>query len=276
MRDGNGDIAVGDVDVNLGSADQLLTHEQLVVGVHLAEALIVGQRQHLRVYERHRSRGDHPEAEVVGHRDQLGAEPLQVGAQLLEGVADRRVALDDRLLQLGGELIREALEQVRAAGDELAGREVDDVELLFHAQPLGLIQARASTADGPQACGVGHQFLRSGRVRVLPNPGRRVIRQGFRHVNRNWRRHRPRVSRCLGRLRAAESPQRWRFGRARLAFPTPRIGLPAVSAIPRAEDPTRGPVRLRRPWTAPYRVPPDSTRSTALRSSAVRPSRVVI
>ena len=66
---------------------------------------------------------------------QRAAQPLQVPAQLVEGGADRRVRLDQRALQLAGELV--AVELLEQRVDLRGGAprvQVDDVELLLHAE----------------------------------------------------------------------------------------------------------------------------------------------
>ena len=66
---------------------------------------------------------------------QRAAQPLQVPAQLVERGADRGVRLDQRALQLGGELVAVELGEQRVdLGGGAPRLQVDDVELLLHAE----------------------------------------------------------------------------------------------------------------------------------------------
>ena len=133
----HGLVAVRDVDVHLGAADLLLVDQHLVLVLHVGEAGARRDVAAVQVDERHRARRHDAEPVRLGGLRQPRPQPLQVAAQVVEGVAHRRVRLHHRALQLGGELL--AVQTGRAAcrpPESAAPRlEVDDVELLLGPYP---------------------------------------------------------------------------------------------------------------------------------------------
>jgi hypothetical protein len=121
--------------VHLRTADVLLPHQQLVLVLHAFVARARGDVVAVEVDQWHGARRDHAQPERLGHRLQRAAQATQVAAQLVEGGAHRGVGLDERTLELGGELGAVELGQQRVdLGGRAAGLQVDDVELLLHAE----------------------------------------------------------------------------------------------------------------------------------------------
>jgi hypothetical protein len=63
LGDGDRLVPVGDADVHLGAADELLAGEHLILVEHPAVPRGRGDRQRVEVDQRHRARGDQPEPE---------------------------------------------------------------------------------------------------------------------------------------------------------------------------------------------------------------------
>ncbi len=119
--------------MDLGTADQLLSGQQLVVGEHLPEP---GGLRHLhfgRHRQWHRPGRYHSDAEISGGIDQYPALMQQVVAQSFEGLGYLTGHLDHAALQLGGEVVREVLQQFGRTGGQPPRRQIDEVKFLFHA-----------------------------------------------------------------------------------------------------------------------------------------------
>ena len=112
-HDLHGDVPVRHVDVHLRAADVLLAHQQLVLVLHAFVARARGDVVAVEVDQRHGARRDHAQPERLGHRLQRAAQAAQVAAELVERGADGGVGLDERALQLGGELRAVELGQQR-------------------------------------------------------------------------------------------------------------------------------------------------------------------
>ena len=142
----HGLVAVRDVDVHLRAADLLLVDQHLVLVLHVGEPGAGRDVAAVQVDERHRARRDDAEPVRLRGLRQPRPQPLQVAAQVVEGVAHRGVGLHHRALQLGGELLAvQTGEEGVDLGGGLPRLEVDDVELLLGPYPE---LARAHGRDG--------------------------------------------------------------------------------------------------------------------------------
>jgi hypothetical protein len=135
LQDLHREVAVGDADVHLEAADELLVDEQPVLVVHPLVAPGAGQ---LEVGGDAAGRAAHRgDAEARGGRDLLrpASEPHELVAERVERAHDRGVRLDRRALDLrgvgGGGQGREQLGRARR---ELPALEVEQVQLLLGAE----------------------------------------------------------------------------------------------------------------------------------------------
>ena len=133
------DDAVGILDphVDVAPTDHLLTGDPLVPVLHLPEAGPVVL--HLLVLPRAPGMGGQrqdPAPDRFGDAVQLRAEPDQFGPDLAEVGTDRCRRLDLTPVQLCGHAVAERASSRRdelvGPGDQLAGRPIDDLELLLH------------------------------------------------------------------------------------------------------------------------------------------------
>lgn len=135
----------------LGTADHLLAYQQLVVREHLRVAGIRGDAQLFGVDERHASRGDNADAQPLGSMGELASYAHQIPAQILQAGDDRGIGLHDGALELGGEVGGQPLEHPWTHRRDLAGLQIDDVELLLHAE--GERRGRGRRGGGGTASG---------------------------------------------------------------------------------------------------------------------------
>ena len=128
-------VAVGDLDVHLGAADQLFPGEQLVIGEHPAVARGLGDLYLGRDRQRYRTRSGNPHAELrrgVAQHPAVGDEIVAQSAQVGE---DAAVGFHDTALQfLDVDVVGQQFEQFGCAGGEAAGGRIDELELFFDAE----------------------------------------------------------------------------------------------------------------------------------------------
>jgi hypothetical protein len=135
LHDLDGQVAVGDADVDLQPADQLLVHQQPVLLLHPAVAPGGGQ---LEVGEhRARCRPGGSDAETLRRRDlgQSAAEPYQLGPQLAQTGHHVGVGLDSCPLDLRGVVVtRQPGQHLRSASRQAPALEIDQVQLFLGTQ----------------------------------------------------------------------------------------------------------------------------------------------
>jgi hypothetical protein len=132
VRDGHREVAVADVDMHLGTADELLTGEQLVLVEHVLIARVRRDLERLQVGDGHGTGRHDAHAQPFGRGDDAAAQRGEVLGQVDEPDVRATVRLHDRPLQLRAEPVAGKLrEKAVGARNEPPCLQVDRVELFL-------------------------------------------------------------------------------------------------------------------------------------------------
>jgi hypothetical protein len=101
LADVDGEVPVGDADVDLGAADELLVDEHAVLLLHAAVAAGGGELEVGEAGPRGGAHGGDAEALPGGHLHHAGAEPGEFRPQVVERADDGGICFDRRPLYFG-------------------------------------------------------------------------------------------------------------------------------------------------------------------------------